>query len=84
MLSSIFTLEHEKAAIEARLESLRKSSAKKVSVEERAGVDSEWKRVMGVEKRREKIASVMWGLVEDGMDSREVLEELREGWGLDE
>lgn len=84
MLSSISALEHEKVTIEARLEDLRKGSANKVTVEEKAGVKSDWKRFIGIEKRREKIASAMWSLVEDGTETREVLEELREGWGLDE
>jgi hypothetical protein len=47
-------------------------------------VEREWKLALGVEKRRERIAKMMWGVVEDGTESREALEELREEWGLDE
>lgn len=84
MLSSISALECERAAIETRLEGLRKGSARKVSVEEREMVEREWKIMLGVEKRREVIAKVLWGLVEDGTESKDVLADLREGWGLDE
>ncbi|KAF1928812.1 AAA-domain-containing protein [Didymella exigua CBS 183.55] len=84
ILSATSSLEYEKAEIETRLESLRAGKAKKVTAEERAEVDREWKVLMGVEMRREKIAKVMWGMVEDGTESREMLADLREGWGLDE
>jgi hypothetical protein len=84
MLSTISALENEKTEIGARLDGLRKGSALKVTVEDRVGVEREWKLALGVEKRRERIAKMMWGVVEDGTESREALEELREEWGLDE
>lgn len=66
------------------MEGLRKGSAQKITVEERLGVEREWKLTLGVEKRRERIAKMMWGVVEDGTDSQDGLADLREGWGLDE
>ena len=84
MLSTMTSLEQERTGIEARLEGLRKGSAVKVTKEEREKVDKEWKLSMGVEKRREGIAKMMWGMVEDGTESKDVLADLREGWGLDE
>jgi hypothetical protein len=84
MLSAISSLEQEKVEIVARLEGLRKGSAKKVTAQERERVEKEWKVVTGVEKRREAIARVMWVMVEDGTESKDVLADLREGWGLDE
>lgn len=84
MLCSISSLEHEKAEIVTRLESLRAGHAKKVTTEERAKVEREWKVMLGVEKRREMIAREFWGMVVDGTEGKEGLEELREGWGLDE
>jgi hypothetical protein len=84
MLSTIISLEQEKAGIETRLEALRRGSAVKVTAEEREKVDKEWKLSTGIEKRREGIAKVMWGMVEEGTERKDVLVELREAWGLDE
>lgn len=66
------------------MEGLRKGSAQKVTVEERMGVEREWRLTFGVEKRRQRIAQMMWGVVEDGTESKDGLADLREGWGLDE
>lgn len=38
----------------------------------------------GVETRRERIAREFWEMVKEGTESAETLEELREGWGLDD
>lgn len=48
------------------------------------GVEREWRLTFGVEKRRQRIAQMMWGVVEDGTESKDGLADLREGWGLDE
>lgn len=84
MLSSMSSLEHEKAEIVTRLEGLRAGHAKKVTAEERQKVEREWKVMNSVSVRREKIAREFWGMVEDGTEGKEALEELREGWGLDD
>ena len=78
------TLEHERAEIAARLDSLKAGHEKKVTVEERDAVEKEWKRMKTVCERRERIAREFWKVVEEGTESREVREELREPWGLDE
>ncbi|KAF2629873.1 TBPIP-domain-containing protein [Macroventuria anomochaeta] len=84
MLSNISSLEHEKSEIVTRLESLRAGHAKKVTAEERAKVEKEWKMMKGVMGRREKIAREFWAMVQEGTEGSEALEELREGWGMDD
>jgi hypothetical protein len=84
MLSSISSLEAEKADMATRLDSLRAGHARKVTSEEREKVEREWKVMKGVSARREKIAKELWKTVEDGTESRDMCDELREGWGLDE
>jgi 26S proteasome regulatory subunit (ATPase 3-interacting protein) len=84
MLSSISTLEREKTDMVARLDSLRAGHARKVTPEEREKIEREWKVMKGVSARREKIAGELWKTVEEGTENREMCEELREGWGLDE
>ncbi|KAF3005169.1 hypothetical protein E8E13_010614 [Curvularia kusanoi] len=84
MLSSITSLEREKAEIMARLDSLRAGHAEKVTPEEREKVEREWRVMKGVSARREKIAKEFWKTVEEMTESKEKCAELREGWGLDE
>ena len=84
MLSNISSLEHEKSEIVTRLESLRAGHSKKVTAEERKKVEKEWKATKEVMGRREKIARVFWEMVEEGTERKETLEELREGWGMDD
>ncbi|KAF1362336.1 TBPIP-domain-containing protein [Lizonia empirigonia] len=84
LLSSISSLEHEKAEIEARLSSLCAGHAKKITVEERGAVEKEWTHIKGIETRRERIAREFWEMVKEGTEGAETLEELREGWGLDD
>lgn len=84
MLSSMSSLEHERAEITTRLEDLRAGHAKKVTAEERQKVEREWKMIKGLSARREKIAREFWKMVEDITEGKETLEELREGWGLDD
>ena len=84
MLSSISTLEHKKAEIVTRLDNLRAGHAKKVTPEERHKIEGEWKAMKGVSARREKIARDFWKTVEEGTERKEMLEDLREGWGLDD
>lgn len=57
-----------------------------VTKEMREGVEREWKAVMGVSRRREKVAKECWRWIEDmpGMQDRERREEVRESLGLDE
>lgn len=84
LLSSLSALEHEQTDLTSRLESLRAGHAKKVSAEERENVAREWKLIKGVSARRERIAREFWAMVEDGTEDKAALEDLREGWGLDE
>jgi len=84
MLSSMLMLEQEKTEIATRLKSLRAGHAKKVTIEERQKVEREWNLIKGVSSRREKIAKEFWQIVEDGTEGKETLEDLREGWGLDD
>lgn len=84
MLSSMTSLESEKAEIATRLENLRAGHAKTVTAEERQKVEREWKMIKSVSARREKIAREFWKMVEEGTEGKEVLEDLREGWGLDD
>jgi 26S proteasome regulatory subunit (ATPase 3-interacting protein) len=84
LLSSISSLELEKSEILTRLESLKAGHARKITAEEREKVEQEWKVMRCVAARREAIAKMFWGMVEDGVQDRERCAELREGWGLDE
>ncbi len=84
MLSSISSLESEKAEITTRLQDLKAGHAKKVTAEERKKVEREWQAMKGVCARRERIAKDFWRMVEDGTEGKEALEEMREGWGLDD
>jgi hypothetical protein len=67
-----------------RLDSLRARHTRKVAPEERENIERVWKVMKGVSVRREKIAKEFWKTVEEVTESREMREELREGWGLDE
>ncbi|KAL1594970.1 hypothetical protein SLS59_008521 [Nothophoma quercina] len=84
MLSSITSLEQEKSEIRTRLESLKAGSAKKVTADERKEVEEEWKKMKGIAGRREKIAKDFFAMVKEGTEGAEALEELREGWGMDD
>lgn len=87
LLSNISSLELEKTEIITRLEDLRAGHAKKVTADERAKVEREWKVMKGVASRREKIAREFWGMVKqatEATEGKEKVEELREGWGMDE
>ncbi|KAG9197256.1 hypothetical protein G6514_001948 [Epicoccum nigrum] len=84
ILSHISSLEREKADMMTRLDSLRAGHTRKVAPEERENIERVWKVMKGVSARREKIAKEFWKTVEEVTESREMREELREGWGLDE
>jgi 26S proteasome regulatory subunit (ATPase 3-interacting protein) len=84
MLSSISSLEHEKSGIVTRLESLKAGSAKKVTTEEREEVEKGCKKMKGIMERREKIAGEFFAMVKEGTEGAEALEELREGWGMND
>ena len=84
MLSSITSLEQETSEIKTRLESLKAGSAKKVTADERKEVEEEWKKMKGTAGLREKIAKDFFAMVKEGTESAEALEELREGWGMDD
>lgn len=66
------------------MSSLRAGHAKTITAEERTAVEKEWRHMKGVETRRERIAREFWEMVKEGTESAETLEELREGWGLDD
>lgn len=66
------------------MEGLRAGHAKKVTAEERIKVDKEWKTIKGIMLRREKIAREFFEMVKEGTEGAEALEELREGWGMDD
>ena len=51
--------------------------------EERESVQREWKKCMGVARKRERIAREMWAFIADQIPERERREELREGFDLD-
>lgn len=84
MLSNISLLESEKAEIVTRLHGLKAGHAVKVTPEERENVEIKWRVMKAASSRREKIAKEFWKMVEEGTESKEMREELREGWGLDE
>ncbi|KAJ4312272.1 hypothetical protein N0V94_007538, partial [Neodidymelliopsis sp. IMI 364377] len=69
LLSSISSLELEKSEILTRLESLKAGHARKITAEEREKVEQEWKAMRSVAMRREAIAKMFWGMVEDGKSS---------------
>lgn len=83
-MSNISSLKREKADMATRLDSLRAGHARKVAPEEREKVERGWKTMKDVSARREKIAGEFWKTVEEVTESRDMREELREGWGLDE
>ncbi|KAF2730254.1 hypothetical protein EJ04DRAFT_445512 [Polyplosphaeria fusca] len=85
LVSSVSALEAEKAAITARLESLKRGKVKKVTQKEREDVESEWRKWKGVSARRVKIAGEMWKMVEDAHEGdKEKIAEVREMLGLDD
>ncbi|KAH7095162.1 Tat binding protein 1-interacting [Paraphoma chrysanthemicola] len=84
LIATVHALEAEKAEISARLESLKAGKAKKVTKEQREQVEKEWKRCVGVARRRERVARECWRFVEDQVQDREKAAELREGMGLDD
>jgi 26S proteasome regulatory subunit (ATPase 3-interacting protein) len=77
-------LEAEKADIESRLLELKEGKAKKVTQKEKDVIESEWKKWIGVTRRREKISKEMWRLIEDTLPDKEKRTEVREALGLDE
>ncbi|CAO2656309.1 Nn.00g051120.m01.CDS01 [Neocucurbitaria sp. VM-36] len=84
LVTNVHALESNKAEMMARLESLKAGKAKKVTKEEREHVEKDWKRSVGVAKRREKIAGNMWKFIADQLPDQEKREELREAFDLDE
>ncbi|KAH7378812.1 homologous-pairing protein-like protein 2 [Pyrenochaeta sp. MPI-SDFR-AT-0127] len=83
LVSSVQALDAERAEMLARLQSLRAGQAKKVTRQEREGVEKEWKRMVVVAKKREKIAGEMWRFIADQLPDPEKREELREAFDLD-
>jgi 26S proteasome regulatory subunit (ATPase 3-interacting protein) len=85
LVASVTTLESEKGEILERLESLKHGKAKKVTKEMREEVEREWKKCVGLARRREKVARACWVFIEDaaGVEG-EAKQELREGFGLDD
>lgn len=84
LVADVHALEAEKAEILTRLQSLKEGKAKKVTKEQREEVEREWKRAVGVAKRRERVCREVWGYIEDQVPDKEARGELREGLGLDE
>lgn len=84
LLSSITSLEAEKAKIESRLLELKEGKAKKVTEKERDAIENEWNKWNDVARRREKISKEMWRLIEDTLSDKEKRTEVREVLGLDE
>ncbi|KAF1843896.1 Tat binding protein 1-interacting [Cucurbitaria berberidis CBS 394.84] len=83
LVSNVHALESEQVEILARLENLKAGKAKKVTEVERMDVERQWKKGVGVAKRREKIAREMWKLIADQLPDQELREELREAFDLD-
>jgi 26S proteasome regulatory subunit (ATPase 3-interacting protein) len=56
-----------------------------VTKEMREEVEREWKKCVGLARRREKVARACWVFIEDaaGVEG-EAKQELREGFGLDD
>ncbi|EDU49177.1 conserved hypothetical protein [Pyrenophora tritici-repentis Pt-1C-BFP] len=83
LVTHVHALEQEKTQLETRLDALRKGKAKKISREEREGVEMEWKKWGKVAKARERIVKEMWGVIEEGVGDLAVREEMREMFDLD-
>ncbi|KAI2475705.1 Tat binding protein 1-interacting [Pyrenophora tritici-repentis] len=83
LVTHVHALEQEKTQLETRLDALRKGKAKKISREEREGVEMEWKKWGRVAKARERIVKEMWGVIEEGVGDLAVREEMREMFDLD-
>ncbi|PVI06967.1 TBPIP-domain-containing protein [Periconia macrospinosa] len=84
LITNVQALDAEKQEMSGRLETLRAGKAKKVTKKERDEVEKGWKAAGLAKRRREKIASEMWKLIEDLLESSEQRDELREQLGLDE
>jgi len=76
-------MEDEKKHIEARLDTLRKGKAKKITKDEWEAVEGEWKRCCAVARKRDKIAKEMWAMIEEGLPDQTTRVELREMFDLD-
>lgn len=83
-MSSVQALDAEKGEIVARLHSLKAGKAKRVTKEERDGVEKEWKKWSAAAKIREKISKEMWTFIEDLVPEKEKRADVRERLGLDE
>ncbi|KAF1977170.1 TBPIP-domain-containing protein [Bimuria novae-zelandiae CBS 107.79] len=84
LIASVTALKAEKAAVVARLESLRAGKAKKVTKREREEVDREWETYSRLSRKRAKIGKECWELIEGQLEGGEMRAEVREQLGLDE
>ncbi|KAF2707370.1 homologous-pairing protein-like protein 2 [Pleomassaria siparia CBS 279.74] len=84
LISNVAALEAEKPEIVARLESLKAGKTKKVTKQEREDIERGWKEWRVVAKRREKIATEMWKMIEDCLPDKEQKADVRESLGLDD
>jgi 26S proteasome regulatory subunit (ATPase 3-interacting protein) len=84
LIANVQTLEEEKLEIVNRLESLKAGKAKKVTKQERDEVEALWKSWGASARKRQKISSSVWGIIEDAVQDKDKRAELKEELGLDE